>query len=285
MQTVKHIYPLSSAKAIAIAAALLGLIFGIIFAVLGGVVGSVLQILGGTSNGTSIAGFGLLTIVIFPIVLGILGFIIVIVAAWLYNIIADRVGGIRWDFSNGTLKSVDIMSVAKIDAGLFGIFAMIEGIIVGAISGGIFGLVTGLIGGLIIGLILGFVFGAIGAWLYNTVASLIGGYKFTFQGRGISNLDPMSYAKMVAVLSAIYGFVQGLISLALGSVLTSLAATNPAFSSMLTSSAVIASLGVLGLIFLVISNLIVGFISGALSAFFYNIPAGRNIGRIELDMA
>jgi hypothetical protein len=35
----------------------------------------------------------------------------------------------------------------------------------------------------------------------------------------------------------------------------------------------------------VVVNLIIGFIAGASAAVLYNIPAGRNIGRIEMELA
>jgi hypothetical protein len=285
MQTIKHIYVMPTAKAVTVVMVILGLILGIIVALFGSLFGGLLSTLTSSTFGTEISTLGILSIIAFPILFAIFGFIITAISIWLYNVFAHYLGGVKWDFSNGTLKRLDVLSVAKIEAAFLGIVALVEGLLAGGFVLGfsVNGALLGAVGGLIIGLILGFVVGAIGAFLYNVIASFVGGYKFTFDGKGIKNIDPFAYAKVVALLSAIYGLIQGLFSLILGSVLSGLAATNPAFATMLASSAY-GSLGVIGLVLLVVVNLIVGFIGGALAAALYNIPANRNIGRIEMDL-
>ena len=286
MQTIKHIYLVPTAIAIAAMMALFGIVFGGVLAFVGIFAGGIASILGKGTIGIVIAGLGVLSIVVFPILFAIIGFVVTAVAALLYNLFAGWFGGVMWDYKGGVLRGLDIISYAKISAAFFGIFALIEGLIMGSLLSmlGIAGALVGAITGLILGMIIGFIFGALGAFLYNVVASCVGGYRFTFKGRGISNLDPISYAKVLAVLSAIYGLIQGVLSMGLSGILASIASSNPAFGSILASSAAGATLGILGLVLIVIANLVSGFITGGLTAIFYNIPADRNIGRIEIDM-
>ena len=82
------------------------------------------------------------------------------------------------------IKSLDIMSIAKVTALTYGLMMLIVGVLV-TLFGGMLGGVQGLSGGLlnmvliiIIALIFGFVGGAVSAFIYNIVADKIGGIKF-----------------------------------------------------------------------------------------------------------
>lgn len=81
---LKKLGVLSVAKIEAVIMAIFGFIFGIIFAI----------------TGTAFGGpaFGILSIVVFPIMYAVLGFVSGAIGAWLYNFAADKIGGIDMEF-------------------------------------------------------------------------------------------------------------------------------------------------------------------------------------------
>ena len=91
---IKRIGPVSCAK-----------ISGTLYAVLGILIGGVFSLIalagGFTSDTPEAAGFGAIfsvaAILIFPIFYGGIGFVATLVAAWLYNIVAELVGGIEME--------------------------------------------------------------------------------------------------------------------------------------------------------------------------------------------
>jgi hypothetical protein len=86
---IKRIDPMSYAKVQGVLCALLGLIFGIGIALIG--------MVGGSSGGGMLRGLGLLAIIVVPILYGLFGFIVTIIAALLFNMAAGWVGGIKLD--------------------------------------------------------------------------------------------------------------------------------------------------------------------------------------------
>jgi hypothetical protein len=91
---IKRIGPLSCAKISGTLYAAIGLIFGAIF--------SMVALAGGmaanSSNGATMGAlFGVGAIIIFPICYGLIGFVGTLVAAALYNVLANVVGGIQMD--------------------------------------------------------------------------------------------------------------------------------------------------------------------------------------------
>ena len=95
----------------------------------------------------------------------------------------------------------------------------------------------------------------------------------------LRKLGVMSVAKIYAVLGAIGGFIVGIIvsimSLAFSSVISSASAGTAAMSGLFMAG------GVFAVIVMPIVYAILGFISGAIGAFLYNVVAGR-IGGIEM---
>ncbi len=87
MTVIKHVGVLSVAKIEGLIGVVLGLILGIMVAALGAVTSLV-------PGMTAFAGFGVLSIVIFPIIYGILMFICGAIGAFLYNLFAGWVGGV-----------------------------------------------------------------------------------------------------------------------------------------------------------------------------------------------
>ncbi|MEO8205377.1 MAG: hypothetical protein ABI615_04295 [Chthoniobacterales bacterium] len=96
-KTLKRIEPLQAGKMFGALYALLSLIFVaflLFFAVLGLLVPSL-------NGSVASAGFGMIGVIIIaifvPVLYGVAGFIAGVICAWLYNIIAGVIGGIRFE--------------------------------------------------------------------------------------------------------------------------------------------------------------------------------------------
>jgi len=91
---IKRIGPLSFAKLAAVLHAVMGLVVGGIFSLVGLAGGFASETAGAAGVGAII---GVAAIVLFPIFYGVMGFVITLFAAWLYNFAADFVGGVEID--------------------------------------------------------------------------------------------------------------------------------------------------------------------------------------------
>ncbi len=99
---VKRVGAWSAAKVMGATYALLGLIFGIFVALaaLLGVLGAAAANSGGLAEAVGFGiGGGLIGIVVLPIFYGIMGLVIGLISAALYNLVARFVGGIRIETS------------------------------------------------------------------------------------------------------------------------------------------------------------------------------------------
>ena len=90
---VRSVAPMSVAKIAGVLYALIGLIMGTFFA---------LAALAGAFAGAEGAGFmgsimGVGAIVVLPLLYGCMGFVFTLIAAFLYNLIAGMIGGIRFE--------------------------------------------------------------------------------------------------------------------------------------------------------------------------------------------
>ncbi|MDE1873920.1 MAG: hypothetical protein KGI04_02255 [Candidatus Micrarchaeota archaeon] len=90
MQTIKKLGVMSVAKIEGV----IGVVVGFIIGILVFLVGSAASSIAGTS---SLGGLGALSLIIFPIVYGIMLFIFGAVIAWVYNMVAGEIGGIQID--------------------------------------------------------------------------------------------------------------------------------------------------------------------------------------------
>lgn len=88
MTVIKSVDIMSWAKIHALFGIVFGLVYGVMFAMVGAAIGVNMDIPGLTA-------FGLATIIIFPIVFGIMAFICGAIMAFLYNLFAGRIGGIE----------------------------------------------------------------------------------------------------------------------------------------------------------------------------------------------
>jgi hypothetical protein len=90
---VRSVAPLSVAKVAGVLYALIGLIFGAVVA---------LAALAGAFAGADDAGIvgsimGVGAIVVLPLFYGCMGFVTTLIGAWLYNLVAGMIGGIRFE--------------------------------------------------------------------------------------------------------------------------------------------------------------------------------------------
>jgi hypothetical protein len=88
MTVIKSIEIISWAKIHALFGIVFGLIYGVLFAILGTAIGAAFSMPGATT-------LGLLSIIVFPIIFGIMAFICGAIMAFLYNIFACKIGGIE----------------------------------------------------------------------------------------------------------------------------------------------------------------------------------------------
>jgi hypothetical protein len=94
---IRRIAPLSCAKIAGIVYAALGLLFGVIVALFSslGATFAAAQ----TRVASPLLGLfmGVGAIIVLPIFYGIIGFLSALITAWVYNLVASRVGGIEID--------------------------------------------------------------------------------------------------------------------------------------------------------------------------------------------
>jgi hypothetical protein len=89
MKEIRRIDIMSYAKVYAVIFAIIGFLAGLFVGALGGLIS---EMSGSSGLG---GGFGFLSIIIFPILYGGLGFVFGIIGAAIYNLIAGWVGGIK----------------------------------------------------------------------------------------------------------------------------------------------------------------------------------------------
>ena len=95
---IKSIGPLSLAKLMGLLYAGLGLIFGAMFALFSLVGGGAMMAAANQDSATGagmMAGFGLAAIILFPIFYGVLGFVVGLISAFLFNLSAKFAGGLE----------------------------------------------------------------------------------------------------------------------------------------------------------------------------------------------
>src|SRR5450432_2531659 len=101
--TIKRVGPVSCAKVMGTIYAALGLLIGALFsliAVLGLAISGGQQSMDAKAISPMLgAAMGAGAIIVFPILYGCLGFVFALIGAWLYNMVASKVGGIEVDIS------------------------------------------------------------------------------------------------------------------------------------------------------------------------------------------
>jgi hypothetical protein len=96
--TLRRVDPVSAARLVAVLYALLGLIIGA-FASLAFMLGGIAGASAGRFPGSPVFGllFGAGSIILFPILYGVMGFLMTLIGAMAYNGLAGWLGGIQWD--------------------------------------------------------------------------------------------------------------------------------------------------------------------------------------------
>ncbi len=91
MKVLKKVSLLSVANVLGMMGVVWGLVIAILAIALGGLITSVLPGAGAA------VGVGIISIIVFPLTYGIVGFVAGVICALLYNIVAKRIGGIKID--------------------------------------------------------------------------------------------------------------------------------------------------------------------------------------------
>ena len=91
---IKHISVLSAGKVMGIICAAIGLIAGVLILLFGSMLGGLAAASGGEGGGIMAIG-GVKGVILLPILYGIFGFIGGVIQAFVYNLAAGWVGGIR----------------------------------------------------------------------------------------------------------------------------------------------------------------------------------------------
>ena len=209
-------------------------------------------------------------------------FIVFAIIAWLYNVIAGKVGGLIVTFTGGKLSNIDPLRAAIIATILALIVMIVYGIIFGSLFGALAAQATGFAGAAAGGLltlvavfviaipILTFITTAIGAFLYNIFAKSVGGIVVKFNKDELVSIGPLSYAIMAALIGIFTAIISTVIayvglSTFLSGLLSSFLPTTAGLSFNLTASALIMGF-VIGVVFTVIQN----FITAGLTGVVYN---------------
>lgn len=277
MQTLKHVDVLPAAKISAITAAIVGFIIGIIIFISTSFASTLLP----GVHRAAVFGLGAASIIILPIVLLIVSFVITSIEVWLYNLIAGKWGGAKVDIAKNRLNRIDPLSIARVYAICGAIVGFVIGLIISIVSifasafAGPFALV-GIAAIIIVPLLAaigGFIFIYIVALIYNYVASKIGGVVIMLKAMELKSVGPMSYAKIEAIISGIFGLIAGIIR-----AIISISTT----SSILPVSGI--GLGLVAIILYPVFYFIIGFVTTLFAALLYNWLAPR-VGPIKITLS
>ncbi len=213
------------------------------------------------------------------------------------------------------IKSIKLTPFTKMSASIYGILGLIGAIVLlialviiqstGAITQlGQFNVVSGLgipviilfpIGAFFITIMVSF----FTALLYNILVPRLGGIKLELEGNDVENIPVISFALILAAISAIWTFIVGLVLAAVISPIFSLVGTLPQAANItanitnitgasLPSGVDFGAVGIIVTLLLIIGLPILvfvfGFIWNALFAIFYNYLVTR-VAKIKLEFA
>ncbi len=199
-------------------------------------------------------------ILFLPGILALIGMLSGFIDAVIYNGLSVGLGGIKLDYSNGVIKKIDPLSVAKIYGLLNGVW--------GAVGSNVLGF--------ILYFIAGFVAAYVMAWIYNLVSGSIGGIKINIQDNKLVGVEWVSVSKIATIFIVVGAF---LVEIAIGILLLFLpqigAISNP---TLITATLIVLIASGIAVLFFA---LVFGFIFTAFEASFYNILS-RNIDGIEV---
>jgi hypothetical protein len=187
-------------------------VFGILPAVLYGLIGGIL----GTSFGAPafVPDLGFIGIVAFPLGFAIAGFILGVVGAVMFDIVAFVTGGIGLEVESGKLKRIGVKSTGKLCASvmfLFGIIgagvsyapAPVRAMLPVVVQQVLFVLTMLSIGGVFVG----FFMGMLSALAYNILAKLNGGISLELKGGSLRHVGVFSLGSFCAIPLLLIGLV------------------------------------------------------------------------------
>jgi hypothetical protein len=279
MATLKKIGVLSAAKIGAVVDAILGLIIAVIIFIFANLYAPAFT----TITNMSVFGRGIVIVIALPIFLLIFGFIALAIETWIYNVIAGRFGGIKFELKKNQLKSIDVMSASKLVAVggaiigcLVGLFVLLIGLASAHLGVALLGL-AGLVLFAVLFAVIAFIATAVTVIIYNFIASKTGGVMLYFKGNKLTGVGVMSYAKIEGVISAVWGLIEGIIY----AIRSALGLTT--VSTMMLSE-VGQMLGVFSIIVFPIIYFVFGFVAAAIQIALYNwlVPI---VGAVELTIS
>lgn len=103
---LRRIDPMSLAKVYAVIVAVMMFIFALPAGCMMSMVGSLTGEYGG---GTFGAGMGFILLILYPLFGLILGFISGFLMGWIYNLVAERIGGVELEFDDEVLDARDYL--------------------------------------------------------------------------------------------------------------------------------------------------------------------------------
>lgn len=280
MVVLKHIGVLSAAKIAAVIELIMGFIIAVFF-----FVGALAPFLGAGNCGGNLSaysgvrgcgwlfGSGAVVLIALPIFCMVVGFIAVAFEAWLYNVVSGKVGGIKLQFKNNRLKSIDPISAAKIVAVIGAIFGFVIGLIItviGLFAGTgtlIFAGIVSIVMLTLLFLIGGFIATAIAALVYNLIASKIGGVALYFKSNRLAKVGAFSYAKIEGIFGAIMGLFIGILYATLS--------LNPMIAATSSIPSMVQTLGIFSIVAFPIFYFVLTFLSSGFEALLYNYFARR----------
>lgn len=247
-----------------------------------------------------IAATGVALIIMYPIASFFINLSVRFYTAYLYNGLASRLSGIKLGLEGNELNKIPVYPFALILACIYTVWAFIIGLFLAASTTpflaaltsiaavpqvltnatgvpitsatlatlGAYKIIFLIIGLPVMAFVLGFIFNALAAIFYNYIAVRVAKIKLDFQAvennlQELIKVPVMPAALSVAVVAAVFGFLNGLGRLSL------------------FSAAGDVGTGVIALIMAIIGYFIMTFIVMALGTLFYNYLAPR-IGGIKL---
>jgi hypothetical protein len=272
MATLKHIDVISASKIAAVIYAIIGLVLGVLIFIFANAFASLF-----IRSRLLAVGIGALVIIVLPIFLFIIGFIAITIEAWIYNLLADKFGGIKIDIKKNQLKRIDAMSAGKIYSiggaiigFIIGIIVAIVSLVMGSTSIAVFGVASIVLFPVIFAIIL-FISAVIVVFIYNYIAMSSSGIMLWFKGNELRSVGSTSYAKIQSIFGAIAGLIEG-IRYAIFSSIHIAAMPISAFAS---------SLGLGSIIVYPIIYFILAFIVSFVVAWLYNMLV-KKIGGIKV---
>lgn len=264
--TAKRMGILSTGMFLGVLMGLAGIVPGLLYGFLTYVIGEVIGSIGGMEGIGS--HLGMLSIVGFPLLFGIVGAIAGAAIAVAFDLAAGLAGGVRLELEGQRLKRMGVWSLAKQLGAMAGILTLGPGLVFFALRGGL--LSEGSWGA---GFVIAVVAAVIGALLsgtgialvHNLLARLSGGVELGLAERRLKRVGVGSMARFQATTFALAGLVQGALVAAVGTLL------GPSLDALIGSPGAAQGLGLAAVAVLPLVFALVGALVGVANALVLNL--------------